>query len=390
MADSNAHSMYDSAILIVDDDNNDRALVSEALARAGFTAVFEANRLEEAVWMLERRRFELILTEMILPDGTDHAIIEELMSAAGSQSPIYIALTSINHPSQRMEWFRAGIVDLLLKPVFTEELIIKIEMHLQRQVAYMMLANYHNRVSAELSAARHMQHSLLPSDETLDTVTHTHGIQIHSAFLPTAEMAGDLWGLFACDESTLALYSCDVVGHGVVAAIQSFRIHAMLRELSPLADTPDALLNALNNKLSDLFERGQFATFFYCVIDITNHTLTYASAGAPSPLLYSHSQQEVKYISGEGLPLGIRRNQVYEAHAMPFHAQDTLLLYSDALIENDHCDETRLMEWVDDYMQYGVAQTGQNMKDYIMKTLATPYMPTLEDDLTVITVVANG
>ncbi len=390
MADPTAHSMYECAILIVDDDDHDRAYVAEALCRAGFKAVFQANLLKEAIWMIEHRRFDLIMTEMILPDGADHAIIEKLMSAAGSQSPIYMALTSINHPSQRVEWFRAGIVDLMLKPIFTEELIIKIEMHLQRQVAYQMLAHYHDRVSAELAAARHMQHALLPSDDDTNALIQTHGLRIDSLFLPTAEMAGDLWGMLAFDNHKIAIYSCDVVGHGVAAAIQSFRIHAMLRELAPCSDAPDALLHALNNKLCDLFERGQFATFFYCVIDTVHHTLHYASAGAPSPLLYSHSAQEVKYISGAGLPLGIRRNHVYEAHALPFHAHDTLLLYSDALIENDHCDETRLMEWVDDYVQYGVVQTGQNLKDYILKTLANPFMPALEDDLTVVCVVRDG
>lgn len=389
MANPASYSMYDSVILIVDDDEDDRALVMESLARAGFNNVLQAHSLSHCLELLEVHRPEMILTEMILPDGADTRLIEQITSACNTFSPVLIALTGMAHPGQRVEWFRAGIVDLLLKPLFTDEFIIKIEMHLQRQTAYQMLARYHERVSAELAAARHMQHALLPDDAMLTALTQSHGLHINGLFLPTAEMAGDLWGIIPCDNNQLAIYSCDVVGHGVAAAIQSFRIHAMLRELSSLAAHPSHLLCTLNHKLCDLFERGQFATFFYGVFNTDNHTLTYVSAGAPSPLHISHEQQQIISLNSAGLPLGIRRNQEYISQIIPFFSQDTLLLYSDALIENDHCDEARLMEWVDDYLQYGVAQTGQNLKDYILKTLATPYMPTLEDDLTVISVVAS-
>ena len=54
---------------------------------------------------------------------------------------------------------------------------------------------------------------------------------------------------------------------------------------------------------------------------------------APSPLLFSASQAEPVVLSGQGFPLGVLPNAVYDTQYTPFIPGDLLLLCSDGVTE---------------------------------------------------------
>ena len=61
-------------ILVVDDEPDLRTLYELTLLREGYR-VDAAATLAEAVQMLERQRFDAVITDMRLPDGTPFATI---------------------------------------------------------------------------------------------------------------------------------------------------------------------------------------------------------------------------------------------------------------------------------------------------------------------------
>lgn len=127
----------------------------------------------------------------------------------------------------------------------------------------------------------------------------------------------------------------DFSGHGVAAALNAFRFQAFMREDDPLSGDPGAYLGAMNERLLPLLPTGQFATMFYGVADTAAHTLSYACAGAPHPLIL-RQRGEVEIINGSGMPLGIERH-AYPAQRTGFYPGDIFLLYSDTLLET--CSE---------------------------------------------------
>ena len=195
------------------------------------------------------------------------------------------------------------------------------------------LETYSKRIANELNMARETQAVLLPDMTTLRAISDLHGLHVDSRFKPSSELGGDFWGLKSVDEHRVAIMMVDFSGHGINAALNTFRLHALLASEKYLEHNPAAYLNSMNARLSPLLPAGQYATMFYGVIDHARDLLTYASAATPSPLVFPPDRDKPLIGSGEGFPLGMFDDSRYENREMPFPLGASLLLYSDAVTE---------------------------------------------------------
>jgi serine phosphatase RsbU (regulator of sigma subunit)/ABC-type amino acid transport substrate-binding protein len=202
------------------------------------------------------------------------------------------------------------------------------------------LEAYSRRIANELNMARETQTVLLPDTSTLRAVSDLHGLHVDSRFKPSSELGGDFWGLKSIDEDRVAIMMVDFSGHGINAALNTFRLHALLESEKYLEHNPAAYLQSINARLSPLLPAGQYATMFYGVIDLARDLLTYAGAATPSPLVFPPDHDKPLIGSGEGFPLGMFDDSSYENRELPFPLGASLLLYSDAITEG----KTRLGE----------------------------------------------
>jgi len=92
----------------------------------------------------------------------------------------------------------------------------------------------------------------------------------------------------------------------------------------------------VNSRLKGLLPAGQFATMLYAIIDTQAHTLTYASAGALSPVCgpMCGIDGEEKTLDSAGIFLGISPVATYETRTVSLLPGGFVFLYSDALIES--------------------------------------------------------
>ncbi|MEO5337411.1 MAG: SpoIIE family protein phosphatase [Magnetospirillum sp. WYHS-4] len=195
------------------------------------------------------------------------------------------------------------------------------------------LEDFRVRVEEDLRAARVMQEEMLPTPEEIQAVEERYGVAIEAHFETSSELGGDIWGLKPIDDRRFALYMADFSGHGVTAALNTFRLHTVLDTLAADLDKPGDYLQALNRRMAALLPTGQYATMFYGVIDVAEETLCYAAAAAPRPLLADPASGAVRAIDGSGLPVGVTKNVRYETRRVPFPDGGLLFLYSDALLE---------------------------------------------------------
>ena len=124
------------------------------------------------------------------------------------------------------------------------------------------------------------------------------------------------------------------------AALNVFRLQALIHSAPNLGHTPSAYMTNLNALLAQLIPVGQFATMFYGVVNTVSNTLSYVSAAAPAPVLF-RDEGTYDVLDSTGMLLGSMENTTYETRIVPFNSGDYLLLYSDALTETMDCEENR-------------------------------------------------
>ena len=100
-------------------------------------------------------------------------------------------------------------------------------------------------------------------------------------------VSGDFFDVLDIADDKAGLFICDVMGHGVRAALVAAIVRSVVSELRPLWTRPGDLLAAINRALLEAFKNSDitlFASAFYVVADLSKGQLRYAGAGHPSPL----------------------------------------------------------------------------------------------------------
>ncbi|MDO9597093.1 MAG: response regulator [Azoarcus sp.] len=115
-------------ILIVDDDPEIRQLLVDYLARHGFDAVPAASAREMGV-MLERHAIDLVVLDLMLPDGNGLALCRDLRTR--SELPV-LMLTALGDETDRILGIEMGADDYLVKPFSPRELVARIKGILRR------------------------------------------------------------------------------------------------------------------------------------------------------------------------------------------------------------------------------------------------------------------
>ncbi|CCE03328.1 fused response regulator/phosphatase [Bradyrhizobium sp. STM 3809] len=323
----------DARILIADDDPLCRQLVESVLRRRNFANLEFA---EGGVSALEQSRSfkpDLLLLDMQMPDMSGLDVCRRVRSDPDLADIPILVQTATFDRKKMGELFAGGASDFLSKPVNPSELIARVVVHLERWNSLRELRNYRERISRELEAARRMQFELLPSFASLSESAEKASMRIASYNRPSSELGGDLWGMLPIDEGAFGLFLADFTGHGVNAALNTFRLHALIHEYKNLHDAPAALLSVLNERLVRLLPPGQFATFLYVVVDHRRGELRFASAGAPPAILVQSQSGRPRFCEGTGLPLGIEPGAKYQTYKRKFPEGSLLLLFSDGLPE---------------------------------------------------------
>ncbi len=206
------------------------------------------------------------------------------------------------------------------------------------------LETAHSHLEQELNQARDMQEALLPGPKYVQNVENAFDLRIASHFAPSSLLGGDYWGMIPIDDDRLGLTIADFSGHGVNAAMNTFRLHTLLRQFGPDPDDAALYLQRLNAALGPLLPTGQFATMLCGIINTASDIFEYAPAAAPTPLVYLPGEK--KLIAGEnaGIPLGVVSEPNYQTLEIPFPPGAVLFLYSDALIESPDRDGVMLGE----------------------------------------------
>ncbi|MBI3550219.1 MAG: response regulator transcription factor [Elusimicrobia bacterium] len=120
-----------TSILVVDDDENVRALVTDLLSNAGYKVKSVTNAFQARGALLKIHP-ELIVLDRVLPDAEGTEFVKEIRAQEGFQAVPVLFLTARGNPSDKAEGLRSGGDDYLAKPFSGVELIARVEALLRR------------------------------------------------------------------------------------------------------------------------------------------------------------------------------------------------------------------------------------------------------------------
>ena len=188
-------------------------------------------------------------------------------------------------------------------------------------------------MDAELRLAHQLQFHLLPR-----AVPEGAPVSIAAVLESYCHLSGDVCAWETLNDGKFLMWIVDMAGHGVRSGLYS-AVLKLLVDRTPergrvgqfLADVSHALYDSLRSKHSALF-----ATGFFLAVD-ADGSATYASAGHP-PMLVRRRTGEIEELGSLSVPLGLFQEQQFGSEALRLHAGDSLLLYTDGLVETKSRD----------------------------------------------------
>lgn len=120
--------MKKAAILIVEDDHDIRSANCAALKLEGYL-VMEADTLTKGRSLVEEFSPDLIILDILLPDGNGLRYCEELRGKSGIR---ILFLSALNTKADSLAGLRAGGDDYISKPYDMDELLLRVEALLRR------------------------------------------------------------------------------------------------------------------------------------------------------------------------------------------------------------------------------------------------------------------
>lgn len=204
------------------------------------------------------------------------------------------------------------------------------------------------QMETDLRMATELQQALMPSTHPRIPVGAAAGattLRFSHRYLPATLMGGDFFHIARLNDDTAAVCICDVMGHGVRAALITAMMRAMIETHAAEAVDPGALLTQLNNEYTGILKQTGtlvFVTMLYCVIDVRAGEARFARAGHPPPLHARRSSGEVETMAGggdsAGPAIGIIPNAQFYTTAAKIEPGDFLLFFTDGIIEVEASD----------------------------------------------------
>ena len=118
-------------ILVIEDEPDIRRNLEYNLGREGFNAS-SVGSLDEANDKLESKKFDLILLDLMLPDGSGLDLCKKIKSNSETEATPIIILTAKDDEVDKVVGFELGADDYVTKPFSVRELILRVKAILKR------------------------------------------------------------------------------------------------------------------------------------------------------------------------------------------------------------------------------------------------------------------
>ena len=343
-------------VLLIEDNPGDARLIDVMLAEAGggSFALERVDRLASGLDRLSRGGVDLVLVDLSLPDSQGLSTFARVRSHA-PRLPI-IVMSGLANETVAVSAVHDGAQDYLVKGHVDGYALVRamryalerkrLSDQLTRQADELRRRN--TQMEEELHMSREIQQLFLPPRDLYFPAglpPEQSALRFHSLYLAPEALSGDFFNIFTVSEDAAGVFICDVMGHGVRAALITAVLRTLVDALRPVAPDAGVFLGEINRRLHAILRRTEaptFATAFYLVADAATGWITFASAGHPSALHLRRATGQVEPLRDSdprhGPALGLFEKAVYPSCRAAMAEGDLVVLFTDGLYEVESPD----------------------------------------------------
>lgn len=339
-------------ILLVEDNPADARLIHELLRDddSGIaTRLHHVGSLGDGLRQLRTLNPDIVLLDLTLPDSRGFATFR----TAHARAPAipFIVLTHLDDAEHALKTVHEGAQDYLVKGDVDSRLLMRaIRYAIERKKVEEQLEQYAEELRAknaqltdDLAMAREVQQALLPAGYP----SFPRGVEAASSALrfchryrPSAVLGGDFFHVDAVSSNQAGVFICDVMGHGIRAALVTAIVRGLLEKHRSAARNPSELMAAINGSLTSVFRQTDqliFASAFYFLINAETGDMNWCNAGHPLPVLVRPGEGSARLMPVRGAThgpgLGLFAQSVYTTYSLKVAPGDVIVLYTDGLTE---------------------------------------------------------
>lgn len=341
-------------LLVVEDNPVYAEILQRLLPALGAEMRFApkwVDTAERAIEEIAKTSYALVLLDYKLPGADGLTVLAHIRGLPVPRQPAVIMLTGMGNEAIAVEAMKRGAKDYLPKDCLdVPSLVRAITSALERKRLEEQVARYteelrekNAQVEADLNMAREIQEAFLPARYPTfprNALPKESALHFHHRYLPTGAVGGDFFDVLSISDTQAGVFICDVMGHGVRAALVTAMVRALAEELITAAAEPGKFLTEINHRLLGILTQTRmpmFASAFYLVADLARGELRYSNAGHPNPLLVRRSAGTVEPLRfpdcRPGPALGVFEESVYPICQCALAPQDLVVLFTDGLYE---------------------------------------------------------
>ena len=363
--------MTDYSILVVEDEHTLRRLLEYRLNK--FYQVRTAANGEEALARIDEEIPDLIISDIMMPKMDGFALQTALQEHKNTRTIPFIFLTAKADDMSRLKGMRMGVDDYITKPFDIEQLLSRINRLLERTRLFQTQLDA--RIGDDFS--RRLMPRSMPTVDGYALMYHNE---------PKEYGGGDLFDWIEPIPGTYFITIGDVMGKGLQAKFYAHTflsyIRGTLHAMMDASSSPAWLMKRVNRVLmEDQIMEETFASLLLLRWEPAKHLITYANAGHCRPILLSNNGARI--IAHSDLILGLDKNADFSDATVTVEPGNTLIAYTDALIEQKTPGGTMLGEELLSRLAADVVHSPRPIDTLLQKILECSAEKQFEDDILV-------
>ena len=326
------------ALLVVDDNEDNRYTLTNRLKRQGYTNLATAADGQEALDLLRTRPFDLVLLDIMMPGMNGYQVLEQLKADEKLRHLPVIMISAVDEFESVIRCIELGAEDYLPKPFNPTLLKARIGACLQKKRLQDQVRAHLEQIEQELRTARELQKSMVPS--AFPAPTALMPVEVHAAMEPARQVGGDLYDFFTLDDGRFCFLVGDVSDKGVPAALFMARTKTLVRLVATMfrlsnraVPPPHDIIARVNHELCRENRGCMFVTLFFGILAPGSGEVAFCNAGHLAPYLIGRPGGIVPLDGAHAKPLGIRGDVRYETGTCRLRPGEGMFLFTDGITD---------------------------------------------------------